>query len=147
MFSQGCRKLLWIPYGGCTKQRQHVLLVLPSRGESRDCPRRHLAPGRSWRFFYVRRPQAPWTCYHHREFYPSLKQMFLHYFFLLTQVDENNQLSGVEKNPYSWGRKHNMLYIDNPVGAGQHLFTLHILPPLLLQVSPSAIRCPRHRWK
>ena len=34
------------------------------------------------------------------------------------QVDENNQLSGVEKNPYSWGRKHNMLYIDNPVGAG-----------------------------
>ena len=37
---------------------------------------------------------------------------------LSMQVDENNQLSGVEKNPYSWGRKHNMLYIDNPVGAG-----------------------------
>merc|ERR1719331_2192022 len=37
---------------------------------------------------------------------------------VITTVDENNQLSGVEKNPYSWGRKHNMLYIDNPVGAG-----------------------------
>jgi len=37
---------------------------------------------------------------------------------IITTVDGNNQLSGVEKNPYSWGRKHNMLYIDNPVGAG-----------------------------
>ena len=71
IFSQGCRKLLWLPYRGCTKQWQHVLLVLPSRGEPRDCPCSDLAPGRSWRFFYVRRPQAPWTCYHHREFYPS----------------------------------------------------------------------------
>ena len=42
-------------------------------------------------------------------------------FYLLMQVDENNQLSGVEKNPYSWGRKHNMVYIDNPVGAGRQL--------------------------
>jgi len=37
---------------------------------------------------------------------------------VITTVDESNQLSGVEKNPYSWGRKHNMVYIDNPVGAG-----------------------------
>ena len=42
-------------------------------------------------------------------------------FYRLMQVDENNQLSGVEKNPYSWGRKHNMVYIDNPVGAGRQL--------------------------
>merc|ERR1711970_610147 len=37
---------------------------------------------------------------------------------IITTVDENNNLSGVAKNPNSWGRKHNMLYIDNPVGAG-----------------------------
>jgi len=37
---------------------------------------------------------------------------------IITTVDENNILSGVARNPYSWGRKHNMLYIDNPVGAG-----------------------------
>jgi len=37
---------------------------------------------------------------------------------ILTAVDENNNLTGVVKNPYSWGRKHNMIYIDNPVGAG-----------------------------
>ena len=38
---------------------------------------------------------------------------------IITTVDENNNLNGVTKNPYSWGRKHNMLYIDNPVGAGE----------------------------
>jgi len=37
---------------------------------------------------------------------------------ILTTVDDDNNLSGVERNPYSWGRKHNMIYIDNPVGAG-----------------------------
>merc|ERR1712228_457384 len=37
---------------------------------------------------------------------------------IITTVDENNNLNGVTKNPYSWGRKHNMVYIDNPVGAG-----------------------------
>jgi len=37
---------------------------------------------------------------------------------ILTTVDANNHLTGVAKNPHSWGRKHNMIYIDNPVGAG-----------------------------
>jgi len=37
---------------------------------------------------------------------------------IITTVDKNNNLTGVEKNPYSWGRKHNIIYIDNPVGAG-----------------------------
>ena len=37
---------------------------------------------------------------------------------IITKVDTNNQLTGVGRNPYSWSRKHNMLYIDNPVGAG-----------------------------
>jgi len=37
---------------------------------------------------------------------------------ILSKVDENNQRIGVRRNPYSWARKHNMLYIDNPVGAG-----------------------------
>ena len=37
---------------------------------------------------------------------------------VITSVDENNELNGAQKNPYSWGRKHNMVYIDNPVGAG-----------------------------
>ena len=41
---------------------------------------------------------------------------------ILTTVDENNNLTGVAKNPNSWGRKHNMIYIDNPVGAGQISF-------------------------
>ena len=38
---------------------------------------------------------------------------------ILTTVDEKNNLTGVAKNPNSWGRKHNMIYIDNPVGAGR----------------------------
>ena len=37
---------------------------------------------------------------------------------ILTTVDRNNQLTGVKRNQYSWAKKHNMLYIDNPVGAG-----------------------------
>jgi len=37
---------------------------------------------------------------------------------IITTVDKNNNLTGVERNPYSWGRKHNIIYIDNPVGAG-----------------------------
>lgn len=37
---------------------------------------------------------------------------------ILTTIDENRNLTGVAKNPNSWGRKHNMIYIDNPVGAG-----------------------------
>jgi len=37
---------------------------------------------------------------------------------VLTTIDENRNLTGVAKNPNSWGRKHNMIYIDNPVGAG-----------------------------
>merc|ERR1712002_871351 len=36
---------------------------------------------------------------------------------ILTGTDENGSF-GVRDNPYSWHRKHNMLYIDNPVGAG-----------------------------
>jgi len=37
---------------------------------------------------------------------------------ILTTVNRNNQLIGVKKNKFSWAKKHNMLYIDNPVGAG-----------------------------
>jgi len=37
---------------------------------------------------------------------------------ILTTVDENDVLTGVAENPSSWHKKHNMLYIDNPVGAG-----------------------------
>lgn len=37
---------------------------------------------------------------------------------IITTVDGNNNLNGAAKNPNSWGRKHNMIYIDNPVGAG-----------------------------
>jgi len=37
---------------------------------------------------------------------------------ILTTVDENDVLTGVAENPSSWNKKHNMLYIDNPVGAG-----------------------------
>merc|ERR1711915_335722 len=36
---------------------------------------------------------------------------------ILSGTDENGEF-GVRDNPYSWHRKHNMLYIDNPVGAG-----------------------------
>ena len=38
---------------------------------------------------------------------------------VLTTIDENRNLTGVAKNPNSWGRRHNMIYIDNPVGAGR----------------------------
>ena len=37
---------------------------------------------------------------------------------IITTVDSSNELTGVRKNPYSWGRRQNMIYIDNPVGAG-----------------------------
>merc|ERR1712198_504969 len=37
---------------------------------------------------------------------------------VLTTADENNVLTGVASNPYTWARKHNVIYIDNPVGAG-----------------------------
>jgi len=36
---------------------------------------------------------------------------------ILTTQDENGNVAAAE-NPYSWHRKHNMIYIDNPVGAG-----------------------------
>ena len=42
---------------------------------------------------------------------------------IITTVDENNELNGATKNPYSWGRKHNMIYIDNPVGAGEGVYS------------------------
>jgi len=37
---------------------------------------------------------------------------------LLTEMDESSGQLGVRDNPYSWHRKHNIIYIDNPVGAG-----------------------------
>ena len=37
---------------------------------------------------------------------------------LLSGDDENGNF-GVRDNPYSWHRKHNIIYIDNPVGAGK----------------------------
>jgi carboxypeptidase C (cathepsin A) len=37
---------------------------------------------------------------------------------ILTVEDENGNVAATE-NPYSWHRKHNMIYIDNPVGAGK----------------------------
>merc|ERR1711892_1015115 len=43
---------------------------------------------------------------------------------IITTVDENNILSGVARNPYSWGRKHNMLYIDNLYEFLQQWYTL-----------------------
>ena len=97
MLSVGCRKLLWLPYGGCTKQWQHVLLVLPSGGESRNCPCGDLASGWPWWLFHVRGPQAPWTCYHHREFYPSEKQMFLNYFYFLCRWTRTTNWVGLRR--------------------------------------------------
>ena len=41
---------------------------------------------------------------------------------IITTVDGDNNLSGVDKNPYTWARKHNVIYIDNPVGAGDAIF-------------------------
>ena len=38
---------------------------------------------------------------------------------VLTTVDEEGDLDGVRVNPYTWARKHNVIYIDNPVGAGE----------------------------
>ena len=35
----------------------------------------------------------------------------------LTETDEDGNF-GVTDNPFSWHKKHNMIYIDNPVGAG-----------------------------
>jgi len=37
---------------------------------------------------------------------------------VLTTVDEEGNLDGVRVNPNTWARKHNIIYIDNPVGAG-----------------------------
>ena len=46
---------------------------------------------------------------------------------IITTADSNGILTGAIKNPYSWGRKHNMLYIDNPVGAGLENFLDHLI--------------------
>ena len=54
---------------------------------------------------------------------------------IITTVDANNQLTGVTKNPYSWARKHNMLYIDNPVGAGDpEIILTNIFAELLFRI-------------
>ena len=37
---------------------------------------------------------------------------------VLTTADDEGDLAGVTVNPYTWARKHNVIYIDNPVGAG-----------------------------
>jgi len=36
-----------------------------------------------------------------------------------------------ELNPYSWHKKANMLYIDNPVGVGKMWINVHLTYPLL----------------
>ena len=41
----------------------------------------------------------------------------LHGAIITGEEDDNGNL-GVHENPYSWNKNHNMLYIDNPVGAG-----------------------------
>ena len=59
---------------------------------------------------------------------------------VLTTVDEDNNLNGVGSNPYTWARKHNVIYIDNPVGAGEkivsricHMSTKTMILRILLQ--------------
>ena len=37
---------------------------------------------------------------------------------VITSTDENNNLNGSTHNQWTWARRHNMIYIDNPVGAG-----------------------------
>ena len=46
---------------------------------------------------------------------------------VLTTVDEDNNLNGVRSNPYTWARKHNVIYIDNPVGAGGGYLVLNMI--------------------
>ena len=50
---------------------------------------------------------------------------------IITTVDKNNNLTGVERNPYTWQRKHNMIYIDNPVGAGNFFLVSNIISSFL----------------
>lgn len=48
--------------------------------------------------------------------------------------DESGVITG-ELNPYTWAKRANMLYIDNPVGAGVTQFTLPIAICLKIDLS------------
>lgn len=64
---------------------------------------------------------------------------------VLTTVDEDNNLNGVGSNPYTWARKHNVIYIDNPVGAGEKIvirIQINVNALHNSQDTPSATSCP-----
>lgn len=48
----------------------------------------------------------------------SMFSLFLVNGPFFTTVDENDVLTGVAENPYSWHKKVNIMYVDNPFGTG-----------------------------
>ena len=131
-----------------------ILILLPIRGESWDSPCGDLAPGRSWRILDVWSPQASRTHHYYCKF--NLTQMCSH--FLYCRWTEITNWAVLRRTPTlgaentTCSTSTTLLELVSIVDDQQScLIIVHHYDyndhHSSSQVSPSATRCPRPRWK
>ena len=132
-----------------------LLILLPSRGESWDSPCGDLAPGRSWRILDVWSPQASRTHHYYCKF--DLSESKAIHFFVCCRWTEITNWAALRRTPTlgaentTCSTSTTQLELVSIVDDQQSCLIVHHYDHnnhhSSSQVSPSATRCRKPRWK